>query len=291
MKQFFFVVSIIFLFSGCFHNAQKKELKISTNSWIGYAPLFYAKEKGYLKDLDINLVINVSLAEAADVFSVGRADMVTTTQHEYYSIKNTQNDIVPLILMDRSYGGDMILSNMSIKALKHTNKIYAYLEIDSINSDILRDFIKNNSIDEKKIEFINQDQAQIQDIEDIKNRATIIVTYSPYDASLKQKGFKEIASTRDINSIVVIDALCGAKSLRVSEKERLKKLKKVIDKSIYEIQNNTKNSYSVVKSFLNNISYKEYLRALKTIKWTEKPSKKLLSRIKKLGYKKEYLIK
>ncbi|MFK5881215.1 MAG: ABC transporter substrate-binding protein [Sulfurospirillum sp.] len=291
MKQIFLIISVVLLFGGCFDNTQKKELKISTNSWIGYAPLFYASKKGYLKDLDIKLVINVSLAESADVYSIGKADMVTTTQHEYYSIKNTQNDIVPLILIDRSYGGDMILSNVDINTLKKANKIYAYLEIDSINSEILKDFIKNNSIDENKMEFINQDQAKMQDIKNSKNRAIVIVTYSPYDVFLKKKSFKEVISTRDMDSIIVIDALCGTQSLYKKERKRLEKLKKIIDKSIGEIQKDKLKSYNIISPFLNDISYKEYIKALKNIKWINKPSKELLIHIKKIGYKEEYLIK
>ncbi len=291
MKQIFLIIFIIFLFNGCFDSAQEKELKISTNSWVGYAPLFYAKEKGYLKDLNIKLIINVSLAEAMDVYSVGRADMVTTTQHEYYSIKRSQNNIVPLVLIDRSYGGDMILSNVSITALKNADKIFAYLEIDSINSDILRDFIKANSIDEKKIVFIDKDQAQMQDIENIKNSAIIIVTYSPYNVKLEKSGFKEIASTKGLDSMMVIDALCGTIDFRKQESKRLKQLKKVIDKSIKEVQKNTKVSYRVVSPFLSNISYSEYLKALQKIKWINKPSKSLLAHIEKMGYKEKYLIK
>ncbi len=291
MKQIFLIISIIFLFSGCFNAVQEKELKISTNSWVGYAPLFYAKEKGYLKNLNIKLIVNVSLAEAIDVYSVGKADMVTTTQYEYYSIKRSQNDIVPLVLIDRSYGGDMILSNLNITALKDADKIFAYLEIDSINSDILRDFIKANSIDEKKIVFLNKDQAQMQDIKNMKNNAIIIVTYSPYNVKLEKSGFKEIASTKGLNSIIVIDSLCGTINFRKQESKRLKKLKKIIDKSIQEIQKNTKVSYSIVSPFLNNISYSEYLKALQKIKWINKPSKSLLANIKKMGYEVKYLIK
>lgn len=80
----------------------EKTIHIFTNSWIGYAPLFYAKEKGYFDKLNIDLVTNVSLAEAADLYDIGKADLVTTTQHEYYSLKNSGHNIVPVILFDRS---------------------------------------------------------------------------------------------------------------------------------------------------------------------------------------------
>ncbi|NPA65877.1 MAG: hypothetical protein GXO11_03245, partial [Epsilonproteobacteria bacterium] len=83
--KLFIIVSLFFM-TGC---TQKKEqtLKISINSWIGYAPFFYLHKTGQLQKLGFELIFNVSLAESADVYSVGKAQLVTTTQHEYDYLK------------------------------------------------------------------------------------------------------------------------------------------------------------------------------------------------------------
>jgi NitT/TauT family transport system substrate-binding protein len=290
VKNILLILFIFFITTSCSVKENEDSLKIATNSWIGYTPLFYAKEKGYLNDINIELITTVSLGEAADIFSVGRSDMVTTTQHEYNYLKKIFPSLVPIILLDRSNGGDMILSNKGLKELKNEDKIYAYLEIDSVNSEILKNFISNNSIDESKLIYINKDQAQIKDIELSSNKTIIAVTYTPYDIYLKAKGFKEIASTKDLNSIIVIDSICSTKEIIDKNLIRMKKLKKIIDKSINEIQNDTYESYKLVATYLENISYDEYLESLKTIKWINKPSKKTLEHIKKIGYKEENFI-
>ncbi|MEN4052497.1 MULTISPECIES: ABC transporter substrate-binding protein [Sulfurimonas] len=285
----FALISLLFL-SSCTQK-KKEELRIATNSWIGYAPLFYAKEKGYLDALNIKLITNVSLAEAVDIYSVGKADLVTTTLHEYHMLKNSGHAIVPIILLDRSNGGDMILSNRTIDELVNAKQIYAYLEIDSINAEILEDFLQHYKIDQNKIKYINKDQAQIEDLKPQKDKNILIVTYVPYNLSLEKKGFKEIASTKDMETIVVIDSLCSNQATIDIYQRRLQELKQIIDRSIHEIEANKQLSYEITKGYLGNISYDEYVNSFKLIEWINNPSKKLLKRIKPMDYDEKQLIK
>jgi len=289
IKNLLIVILGLFLLFGC-SSKEDKELKIVTNSWIGYAPLFYAKESGYLDNLGIKLITTVSLEEAFDIFSVGKADLVTTTQHEYYALKKTFNSIKPVILIDRSLGGDMIMSNISLDELKNANKIDVFLEIDSINSEILKTFIKKYKLDISKMNFIDGDQSEFQDIKNDKSKNILIVTYSPYNEPLNDSGFMELVSTKDLDSIIVIDSICATDKIINKYPDVLKKLKNVIDQSIFEIENNKKDAYKKVSRYLNNISYEEFLASLKKIRWINAPSDDLLNRIEPLKYKWEYLI-
>ncbi|WP_457748643.1 hypothetical protein [Sulfurimonas sp.] len=281
--------TMLISFTAC-SSQNEKEITIATNQWIGYAPLFYANETGALDTLHIKLFTNVSLAEAADLYDIGKVDMVTTTQHEYNALKKSTHDIVPIILIDRSNGGDMILANKSLQELKKANKIYTYLEVDSINNELLQDFIKHNNIDKNKIIYINKDQKQIQDVRNEKNKTILIVTYSPYDISLKKKGFKELASTKEIQSLIVVDSLCAKNTLIQNDRQRLIALKKVIDQAIDTIQQDPRASYEKVKKYLSNMSYNDYMTSLHLIKWINKPSAELLDYIQRYGYSKENII-
>ena len=113
----------------------------------------------------------------------------------------------------------------------------------------------------------------------------LIVTYSPYSIELRKKGFKKLCSTRNDNSLLIIDALYIKKSLYPKEKERLNKLKILIDKAIDEIKNNPKKVYKYVKVYLDNISYEDFLDSLKLIKWINKNrTKDLDKKFKSLGF-------
>jgi len=293
LQKIFLLLFLPFIFIGCSSQQKNDQITISTNQWIGYTPLFYAYEKGYLKDLNVKIINSVSLAEAADIYRVGQANMVTTTQHEYNVLRESTHNIVPVILLDRSNGGDMILSNRSIDALKKSKHIYAYLEVDSINQEILKSFIENNGMNIDKFTIINKDQEQIQDVDfkKLQNRDLMIVTYSPYDIDLKVRGFHEIASTKNIDSIIVIDALCSTKELFKNHKDKLIKLKEIVDRSIDEIRQNPLQAHKITMKYLSNMSYKEFLSSLDNIKWINKPSDQLLEYIDKYHYTKETLLK
>jgi len=284
------IALMIILFQGCNSKEDSKELIITTNSWIGYTPLFYAKQTGELKKLNIKLITNVSLAESSNIYDMGKADMITGTQHEYNSLNDKTNNIEPIILLDKSYGGDMVLSNKTVEQLKKSKNIIAYLEIDSINTEIIKEFMYLNGLDSDNIKFINRNQDKIQSLKNNKAQDILIVTYSPYDVELKKEGFNILASTKDPNSIVVIDAIFSKKNIINTDIERLKKLKIVIDNAIAQINNDRKKSYELVKPFLDNISYDEYLESLKLIKWINKPSKETMKILRQINFKSDNII-
>ena len=287
--RYFFLLLSAFLLVSCSKD-EPKQLKIAVNSWIGYAPVFYAYEKGYLKELNIKLIPTVSLGESADIFSVAKVDMLTATQHEVNSLKKSFPSLEPIILIDRSDGGDMILSNRSIQTLKKSKKIYVYLEIDSINKEMIQHFTKYYHLNSKNMIYINKDQSQIQDIQYSDKKDILIVTYIPYDTKLKSIGFKEISSTKNIKSILVVDAICTTLELVQNDKEKFNKFKLLIDKSIKEIDNDPKLSYNLTKKYLNNITFEEYTDSMKSIKWINQPSDALLLELEKIHYLEKNLI-
>ena len=291
MKKIIFTILISLLVLSSCSKKEDKELKISTNPWIGYVPLFYAKEMGYLDKLNISLIHNISLSESKKLYNIGKVDMIASTQHEYFALKEIGENIVPFTLLDRSNGGDIVLSNKSIDELKNADKIFAYLEIDSINIDIIKDFIKHHKLDMNKIEFLNTDQVQIAELKTNKNKTMLIVTYVPYNYNLEASGFIQLASTKDLNQIIVIDGILVNKKILMENKDKLQKFKSIIDRSINEITKNKQASYKLVKKYLDNMPYNEYEESFTLIKWENKPSKEILSKLNDIKYESKYLLK
>ncbi len=64
--------SILLLFTSC-SSKYDERLKVSTTNWIGYLPLIYAKEKGWLKELNIKLLTVSSLAENMYLYKAGNS--------------------------------------------------------------------------------------------------------------------------------------------------------------------------------------------------------------------------
>ena len=79
---------------------------------------------------------------------------------------------------------------------------------NSINSILLEDFLKIYNLKNKKINYINEDQAYISKLnsKNLKN-PTIVVTYTPYNYDLEKNGFNELSSTKNNSNLLVIDAM------------------------------------------------------------------------------------
>ncbi len=266
------VLTVVLFICSCSKPESEQVLKISTTSWIGYSPLYYAKEKGWLDDVNIKLVNAVSLSENMYLYQAGHSDALCSTQYEYSRIKKQQADIIPIMLFDRSNGGDLIMSNRSIDELKSDNKpINAYLEMDSINFTLLNDFIKTHRIDEQRIRYINRDQVEISALTNASpTEQVIIVTYLPFDIPLSKNGFKEIISTKSGLDLLVVDGLYTSKTTFVKHKKQFKKLKEFSDKAIEVLQTNPHEYYKKIKPYIGALSYQEFNDNLKDIVWINK---------------------
>ncbi len=292
IKKFVFLLFVVLSFSSCVED--NKKIKITTSTWIGYAPLFYAKEKNWLEPLNIKLLNVVSLSENMYLYKAGNADAFVGTQYEYNFLLQEDKTLIPIIIFDKSNGGDMILSNLTLDELSKINKeIDAYLEIDSVNSILLNDFIRSNNLQDKKINYINEDQSNISRLKANEiNNPTIIVTYTPYNNILEKNYFRELSSTKKSDDLLIIDGMYVKKDFYYENKETFVKLKKLVDDSIINLQNNPKEFYNTVKPYLTNISYEEFLSSLNDIIWLNKDiPTNILEKLDNSNFKTKDLIK
>jgi len=278
--------SIILFLSAC-SSPYDKQLKVSVNAWVGYSPLFYAYDKGWLDEYNIKVLNVVSLAESMYIYNAKNADAFSGTQYEYSEVKKREPNLTPIMMFDQSYGGDMVMGNRALSEYESNNeKIDTYLEINSVNSLILKDFINYHKIDAKNINYINMDQESISALKSNKNSAkSLIVTYAPYDTKLKHSGFKTLASTKESLSITVIDGLYTTQKVLTKNQEQFKALKIQTDRALEALKKDPKEFHSHVKHYLQNISYEEFEATLGDIKWINQEIPQELSKqIKEMDF-------
>ena len=287
MKRGYVVLLFLVIFLTSCSSPSQTPLKISTTTWIGYTPLFYAKEKGWLEHINVKLVNVVSLSENMYLYEAGNSDAYCGTQYEHSVIKNKVPSLVPIMLFDRSNGGDIIMSNTSIEDLRNSSKpIDTYLEMDSINFTLLNDFIKRYDIDEKRINYINRDQAEISVLKnDSPDRQVLIVTYIPYDSRLSKNGFKEILSTKNGLDLLVVDALFTTKENLLLHKKQYIQLKSYVDDALNALHKNPKEFYQTIKPYMQELSYEEFQGSLDDIEWINTTiSKELRDRMRQASF-------
>lgn len=164
--------------------------------------------------------------------------------------------------------------------------------MDSINFTLLEEFIKQNGLESRDIRYINQDQAHISTLKSASiDKATLIVTYSPYNSELQKKGFMEIASTKSGFNLLIVDAMFTTTEVFQRHEKQFKELKKAVDMAVIELQKNPKQYYEKIKPYMLNMNYDEFMKSLDNIIWiNDGISPELKERIKDNNFPIESLI-
>ena len=289
MKKLFIslLISAAFILQGCEKAPEPKDTRIITSSWIGYSPLFYAKEAGWLDELNVSLTTMVSLGEAKRAFQEGNFEAITGTQFEYQRIEQEGQLITPVMLLDRSNGGDMIMSNVDVATLQKTKeKIDVYLEMNSVNSLVLQDFIVNNGLTSLELNLVHNNQLTTTKLmqRTPPTKPVIVATYSPYDFYFEKAGLKTIESTRDHKSLLVIDALYADNRHYQDNPKLYDGLRNIIHRSLDALEKNPEDFYQKVFPYLEDISYETFVEGLGNIEWANKPSDDLLNELEKRSF-------
>ncbi len=276
------VALLVALLYGC-TIVPAEPLRISANLWIGYTPLFYARERGWLKAHNIELIDVVSLYENRQMYAVGNADAFTGTEYEYHTMRAQHSDLVPLILFDRSTGGDVVLANRTLSQLQESNEtIDLYLEADSVSRELFEAFARAYHLEDKRLHVVNRDPDSISHLP-MHTNPTLIVTYEPYDDTLYRTGYHKISSSADGNlSFIIIDAL-------YSDLENLQKfhrefaaLNRLVAKALEVLKNDPKSFYRVVRPYLHGESYYAFRASLRGIAWIyDRRDRPLLEQLRK----------
>lgn len=252
---------ILLFFIGC---EKKEKIEIALNSWIGYAPLQYILENN--SSLNISFTNLVSLMESVKLYQNGLIDGFVGTYEEYKLADD--KELVPIILLDKSFGADAIFSNLPLKELNQTKStVDVYLEIESVNREIFNEFVEIFDLKQINFNLVNLNQLSISNLNlSNLNRASILVSYEPYITNIKKAGFIELSSTKD-ERFFIFDALFVKKSLLLDNLDEFKRLKQEVDSAIALIQKEPQMVYTKIQKYLNGQSFEEFNATLQYIKW------------------------
>lgn len=107
---------VLLVLLGCAQEPARA-LKVATNQWVGYEPLYLARYiDAYQQNVDV-----VQLPSATDVMRAlrnGNVDVAATTLDEALLLASQGEDLVVLMALDFSSGADVVLARPPIASLK-----------------------------------------------------------------------------------------------------------------------------------------------------------------------------
>ena len=111
---------LVFLVAGSAFGAES--IKLGMSIWLGYAPLYLAKEKGFFqkRGIDVEIVVIQSPVDRRAAFAADRIQGFATTVDTLVmtAAAETPIPVKQVLVMDASHGGDGIIAKKEIKSLE-----------------------------------------------------------------------------------------------------------------------------------------------------------------------------
>ncbi len=92
-------------------------LRIASNQWPGYEPLYLARELGYFDQSRIKLYELPNASVMLNAFRNRAVDVVTLTLDEALLLQHDGMDVRILLVLDNSYGADVLMARPELKTL------------------------------------------------------------------------------------------------------------------------------------------------------------------------------
>ncbi len=257
---------IIMSLSGC---VQRKEvpLVITTNLWVGFTPIIYAQQTGMLKNCNIKLHIVSSLGESYRLYDSGLISGFTGTQAEASRTKD--KDLYPVVLFDISYGADSVVGTMPPDTLRtmEGKEVTVYYEMNTVNEILLKYMYEHGflSDDRQKVLLRNMNQDQMTNM-DLQGTDSIVITYDPYTSKYIKDGLHLIVSSEH-DDILILDALFVKKDVIEKYVKDIRILRDSSRKALKVLNENPAEFYRVIKDYLKDQGYNDFVNSIKGIKW------------------------
>lgn len=290
MKKTFFFIVVTVMLSSCSNEVKKPPLVLSTDVWIGAAPLYYAHAKGWLAQADIELFVAPTINDNLALFNAHSSDAITGTQHEFHRLKKQHPSLTPVAVYDRSYGGDVVLSNCSLQQLHAgASPIPTYVEEDTVGEDMLGYFVAQHRGLYPRITPISRSQDEISSI-NVGDECTIAITFNPHDSTLIAKGFTVLESSKN-EQYLIVDGIYTREQTVREYAQHIKSLMQIFNRSVEAYRTNPKEFYTITKPYLGNPTYDDFQAMIANIQWLDQStlSDSMLSTLKQHNFPTNYL--
>ena len=200
MKLFVLLITTLLL-SSCFTKITPV-LRVGTNVWLGYEPLYLARSKQYMDDDIIRLVEFSSTSQVIQAFRNDVIEAAALTLDEALLLTQNDEQLTIVLVLDISNGGDSIIGQANINNLSDLQGKLIGFEGSTVGLYMLHRALDTTQLSDKKFKttFIaanNHLQAFLN------HQVDALVTFEPTRSKLlDQSGHLLFDSSQIPNEIV-----------------------------------------------------------------------------------------
>ena len=196
-------------------------MRIGTNVWPGYEPLYLARELGYLGN-EIHLVEHMSASQSIRDFRNGVLDAAALTLDETLLLAQHNNDMRIALVMDVSNGADAIIAHPPIAAIEDLKGKRVGVENAALGAFLLSRALDLADLTISDIQIVSRRVHEHQEAY-IKKQVDAVVTFEPTRTQLLQAGGRVIFDSSQIPNEIV-DVLVVRTTYWDAHPERIERL-------------------------------------------------------------------
>ena len=247
-------------------DASKNPLTLGTNVWIGYEPLYLARELGYVDPKKIKLVEYVSATQVMRGLIDGSVNAGALTLDEAILLQQQGVDIQIVLVMDYSSGADAILARPGIRDLRGLKGKKIGAETSALGAYMLYRALEKAGLSVSDVNVIPLELSQHEQAY-TKKKIDAVVTFDPVRSRLLSKGAVSLIDSSQLPGEIV-DVLVVRKKVVNDQKRNIKELIKVWFKTLKYIQQQPAESAVKMRTRIK-LSKPEVLASLAAVKFPD----------------------
>ena len=167
--------------------AAAQSLLIGHSTWVGYGPLFLARDKRFFDEAGVNVELKTFEDPKSRFFALvsGKLDGIATTLDTASLYWSTEHPFRSVLGLDDSKGGDGIVAIDSIKSIKDLRGRRVAYNKGSVSHFFLSVLLRQNGLTEKDIQSIQMQQDDAG-AAFVAHKVDAAVTWEPWLSRAKQ---------------------------------------------------------------------------------------------------------
>lgn len=137
--------------------AEADTITIAHSTWVGYGPLYIARDKGFFKEngVDVDLVIMEDPKERFPTLMADRIQMIASTVDTALLYMKQPDDYKYIVAIDDSNGGDGIVANKDIATVADLKGKQVAVNEGSVSEFYLNVLLDKAGIKESDLDIVN----------------------------------------------------------------------------------------------------------------------------------------
>ena len=195
------LLSLSLLLSACSDHPDRP-LRIGTKSWLGYEPLFLARDRGHLQEQTVRLVEYPSASEVIRALRNNAIDGAALTVDEVLLLAADGLNPRIVLVMDISHGGDAILGQPGIEHIGELAGHRVGVESGAMGAYVLSRALEQNDMTSADVTISSLDVHEHENA--FRNKQIdAVVTFEPVLSRLLAEGAVRLFDSSQIPGEIV----------------------------------------------------------------------------------------